>query len=59
LKEGDEEMVMKHSTLGKGKSVAGSSTPSVEISVDGAIVAANAAELLVEAILREKEITHR
>jgi formate dehydrogenase major subunit len=49
---------MGNSTLVESKSVGVKSTPSVEISVDGSIVAANAGELLLEAILREKEIPH-
>jgi formate dehydrogenase major subunit len=49
---------MGNSTLVERKSTEVKSIPSVEISVDGKIVAASEGELLVEAILREKEIPH-
>jgi hypothetical protein len=48
--------VMGNSTLLERNSAEMKSTPSVEISVDGKIVAAGEGELLVEAILREKDI---
>src|SRR5271156_6556368 len=50
--------VMGNSTLVERRSVEVKSTPSVEISVDGKIVAASEGELLIEAILREKDIPH-
>src|ERR1700722_8490837 len=49
---------MGNSTLVERKSEEIKSTPSVEIAVDGKIVAASEGELLVEAILREKDIPH-
>jgi formate dehydrogenase major subunit len=49
---------MGNSTLLERNSAEMKSTPSVEISVDGKIVAAGEGELLVEAILREKDIPH-
>src|ERR1700694_3210254 len=50
--------VMGNSTLVEHKSAEVKSTSSVEISVDGKVVAASEGELLVEAVLREKEIPH-
>src|ERR1700735_3511688 len=49
---------MGNSTLVAHKSAEVKSTSSIEISVDGKVVAASEGELLVEAILREKEIPH-
>src|ERR1700694_5204336 len=49
---------MGNSTLVELKNVEVKETPSVEISVDGKIVAAIEGELLVEAILRGKDIPH-
>ncbi|HWZ49884.1 MAG TPA: 2Fe-2S iron-sulfur cluster-binding protein, partial [Granulicella sp.] len=49
---------MGNSTLVERKNAEVKSTPSVEISVDGKIFAATEGELLVEAILRQKEIPH-
>src|ERR1700734_2368460 len=49
---------MGNSTLVERKSAEMKSTPLIAISVDGTVVVASEGELLVEAILREKEIPH-
>jgi formate dehydrogenase major subunit len=49
---------MGNSTLVEHKNAEVRPTPSLEISLDGKIVAASEGELLVEAILREKDIPH-
>src|SRR3984893_7576693 len=50
--------VMGNSTLVERKSAEMKSTRSVEISIDGKIIVASEGELLVEAILRDKDIPH-
>ena len=45
-------------TINVAKASQSAKQPDVEISLDGAAVAASEGELLVEAILRQKEIPH-
>src|SRR6202167_4562020 len=49
---------MSENTLVPHQSAGAKTTPLVDVSIDGATVPASEGELLIEAILREKEIPH-